>query len=282
MSEKLLFAKDLYKEYRNGSQICTAVNHIDLEIEKGEFISIVGASGSGKSSLINLLSGMDNPTSGEVFYKSKNICEITDKEKAYYRGKEIGFVFQENNLLEDLTMLRNICLPACLYEKRKSVEERVDKWLNYMGLENHKNKYPNELSGGQKQRAAIVRALINKPKIIFSDEPTGSLDTIMGENILELLVSLNKKGQSIVMVTHDMGAAARADKIIKIKDGLIEKTLFLGKYERENSTDFLCYSKNVIQNPFFLNQKCVFQKKIFQKNFNLKTQIDCCFEINLC
>ncbi len=233
MAKNLLSIKELYKEYKSGEGVCVAVNHINLDIEQGEFISIVGASGSGKSSFLYLLSGMLEMTSGEIFYMGKSLSEMTDVQKADYRGREIGFVFQEENLLEDITVLRNIALPGYLYKKKKETDERAEKWLDYFGLKNHKKKYPNELSGGQKQRVAIARALMNQPKIIFLDEPTGSLDTAAGEKILHLLVKLNEMGQSIVMVTHDMGAAARGSKVIMIKDGMIHNSLILGKYENE-------------------------------------------------
>lgn len=226
----LLSAKDLCKEYIIGESVCTAVNHTDLDIEKGDFVSIVGASGSGKSSLIHLLAGLDSATSGEVFYKGTGLATMNDKQKADYRGKEIGFVFQEGNLLDDLTVIQNVALPGYLYKKRKEVDEMALRWLKCMGVDNQK-KYPDEISGGQKQRVAIARALINQPKIIFLDEPTGSLDAETGENILQLLTKLNEAGQSIVMVTHDMGAAARGNKVIMIKDGSIYRSLGLGKYE---------------------------------------------------
>ncbi len=231
MNTLLLSAKDLYKEYKSGEGICIAVNHVDFHIEEGDFITIVGASGSGKSTLLYLLSGMVDMTSGEVSYLGKNFSVMPDKQKAEYRGKNIGFVFQEGNLLYDLTVLKNVALPGYLYGNRKVVEQSAAEWLDELGLMDQKKKYPNELSGGQKQRTAIARALINHPKILFLDEPTGSLDAANGEALLNLLVRLNKKGQSIVMVTHDMGAAARGSKVIMIQDGAVRKTLLLGKYE---------------------------------------------------
>lgn len=230
MAVQLLSVKDLSKKYKSGSGVCLAVNHVSLSLEQGDFLSIIGASGSGKSSLLYLLSGMTKMTSGEVFYIGNSLSQMRDKQKSDYRGKEIGFVFQEENLLDDITVLKNVALPGYLYKKKRIVDERAAKWLDCLGLKNQKNKYPNELSGGQKQRAAIARALVNQPKIIFLDEPTGSLDAATGESVLELLVKLNEKGQSIVMVTHDMSAAARGNKVIIFKDGMINKTLDLGRY----------------------------------------------------
>ncbi len=231
MKTLLLSAKDLYKEYKSGEGICVAVNYVDFHIEEGDFITIVGASGSGKSTLLYLLSGMADMTSGEVSFLGKNLSQMSDKQKAEYRGKNIGFVFQEGNLLDDLTVLKNVALPGYLYGNRMPVEQSAAEWLDELGLTDQKKKYPNELSGGQKQRAAIARALINHPKILFLDEPTGSLDASNGEALLNLLVRLNQKGQSIVMVTHDIGAAARGSKVVMIQDGAIGKTLLLGKYE---------------------------------------------------
>ena len=237
MSSNLLSAHDLYKEYESGEGVCTAVNHVNLDMEKGDFISIVGTSGSGKSSLLYLLSGMLEMTSGEVLYMGKSLSEMTDRQKADYRGKEIGFVFQDENLLEDLTILKNVALPGYLYQNRKEVDMRAAKWLDVLGMGSQKNKYPSQLSGGQRQRAAIARALMNQTKIIFLDEPTGSLDEAASENILRLLVNLNQKGQSIVMVTHDMEAAAKGSKVIMIKDGSIHKSLVLGRYEDKKAKE---------------------------------------------
>lgn len=231
MTTQLLYTRDLYKEYVNGESVCIAVNHVNLDIEKGDFISIVGASGSGKSSLIHILSSIVDPTSGEVFYKGMRLSDRKDKQKSEYRGKEIGFVFQEGNLLDDLTVMKNIALPGYLYKNMRTVDEDAEKWLDDLGLGEQRNKYPHELSGGQKQRAAIARALINHPEILFLDEPTGSLDAVTGENLLKLFVGLNEEGQCIVMVTHDIGAAARGNRVICIKDGSITASLDLGKYE---------------------------------------------------
>lgn len=161
----------------------------------------------------------------------KSLRRMKDKQKADYRGREIGFVFQEGNLLGDISVLQNVALPGYLYQKRKSAEERAGKWLDVFGLTQEKEKYPEEISGGQRQRVAIARALMNQPGILFLDEPTGSLDGAAGEEILQLLVKLNEKGQSIIMATHDMGAAARGNRVIMIGDGAVCRSLVLGKYE---------------------------------------------------
>lgn len=230
MAVQILAAKDLYKTYQSGEGECKAVDHISFCMEKGDFITVVGASGSGKSSLLYLLAGMMDMTSGEVLYMGKSLAGMTDRQKADYRGREIGFVFQEGNLLEDMTALENAALPGYLYQGRKEVEERAGRWLDCLGIGGEKRKYPGQMSGGQKQRTAIARALVNQPGILFLDEPTGSLDKTAGEQILRLLVKLNEKGQSILMVTHDIGAAARGKKVIMIKDGGIHRSLTLGKF----------------------------------------------------
>lgn len=237
MAAQLLVAKNLCKEYRSGEGRCMAVNHVDLQVAKGEFVSLVGASGSGKSSLLYLLSGMADMTSGEVFYAGKRLSQMKDRQKSAYRGREIGFVFQDGNLLDGMTVLENVALPGYLYRSRREVDQRAARWLDYLGLKGQKRKYPSELSGGQRQRAAIARALMNQPKILFLDEPTGSLDEAAGESVLRLLVKLNEKGQSILMVTHDMGAAARGSRVVAIRDGAVLRTLDLGKYSGERLGD---------------------------------------------
>lgn len=230
MAVPLLSAKDLYKEYKTKEGLCIAVDHVDFNMVPGDFISVIGASGSGKSSLLYLLSGMADMTAGEVFYKGKSLSGMSGKQKARYRGSEVGFVFQDGNLLDELTVLKNAALPGYLYGKGKDVDGLAGRLLDFLGLGNHKSKYPNELSGGQRQRAAIARALVNRPKIIFLDEPTGSLDAPTGERVLQLLVKLNERGQSIVMASHDMGAAARGSKVVMVREGRIYKSLVLGRY----------------------------------------------------
>lgn len=229
--QPLLQAEGLKKVYKSGSVFTTAVDGADLKIEKGDFISIVGASGSGKSSLIYLLAGMMKPDGGKLFLGKQNVWEMTRKQRAEYRGRKVGYVYQDSNLIGDLNILCNVSLPGYLYECRREVDARSSRWLQYLGLADLKNKYPGELSGGQKQKAAIARALINKPKILFLDEPTGSLDFASGNQILNLLLTMNAKGQSIVMVTHDISAAAKGDRILLIRDGKIAQVLELGKYE---------------------------------------------------
>lgn len=238
MSERvLLHAEGLKKVYRSGSVSHTAVDCTDLRIEKGDFITIVGASGSGKSSLMYLLAGMTKPDSGKLFLGNKSVWDMTKKQRAWYRGHEVGFVYQDSNLIDDMNILCNVSLPGYLYERRRAVDKRSGQWLQYLGLFEMKNKFPKELSGGQRQKAALARALINKPKLLLLDEPTGSLDFASGNRILDLLLLININGQTIVMVTHDISAAARGNRVLFIRDGKICQTLYLGKYEIESKAE---------------------------------------------
>lgn len=229
----LLRAENLNKVYQSGEFSCAAVDHTSLEIVKGDFISIIGPSGSGKSSLLYLLAGFMEPDSGTIYWEGRSIWDMTKRQRARYRGREVGYVCQQSNMMDDLNILCNVSLPGYLYEQKGTVDKRSLLWLKLLGLDSHKNKFPKELSGGQKQKAAIARALINRPKLLLLDEPTGSLDLISGRQILEMLLLFNEKGQSIVMVTHDIGAAARGNKVLAIHDGRIDGVLELGKYDMD-------------------------------------------------
>lgn len=235
--QPLLRAEGLKKVYQSGHVFTTAVDGADLEIERGDFISIVGASGSGKSSLMYLLAGMMKPDSGSLFFAGQNVWRMTKKQRAAYRGHAIGFVHQDGNLIHDLTILCNVSLPGYLYEHRREVDKRSLRWLSELGLAGLKHKYPGELSGGQRQKAAIARALINKPKLLLLDEPTGKLDFASGERILAQLLSMNAQGQSIAMVTHDIGAAAKGNRVLLIRDGKICRTMELGQYKDEKKAE---------------------------------------------
>lgn len=195
---------------------------INLVINKGDFLSIIGPSGAGKSTLLNVISSIENNYSGTVKFNGKNICDFNDSEISKLRNLHIGFVFQDFNLLEDFTVIENIMLPARLTNMNEA--ELTKKAMNLMRefkINLLRNKYPNELSGGEKQRVAISRAMINKPEIIFADEPTGNLDTKMTNEISKIFSNLNKDGQTIVIVTHNKELSLKARKIIKIKDGKI-------------------------------------------------------------
>ena len=195
---------------------------LNLKVKKGEYISIIGKSGAGKSTLLNVISTLEKEYSGNVFYENKDIRDYNDFEISNLRNKKIGFIFQNFNLLEDFTVIENIMLPARLTKIDEiALMEKALGLINKFELDLTKNQYPNELSGGEKQRVAIARALINKPKIIFADEPTGNLDSKMSIEISNILSKLNQEGQTIVMVTHNEELAKSSNKIFELKDGML-------------------------------------------------------------
>ena len=195
---------------------------LNLKVKKGEYISIIGKSGAGKSTLLNVISTLEKEYSGNVFYENKDIRDYNDFEISNLRNKKIGFIFQNFNLLEDFTVIENIMLPARLTKIDEiELKEKALGLINKFELDLTKNQYPNELSGGEKQRVAIARALINKPEIIFADEPTGNLDSKMSIEISNILSKLNKDGQTIVMVTHNEELAKSSNKILELKDGML-------------------------------------------------------------
>ena len=195
---------------------------LNFKVNIGEYISIIGKSGAGKSTLLNVISTLEKEYSGNVFYKNKDIRDYNDVEISNLRNKKIGFIFQNFNLLEDFTVIENIMLPARLTKiDEKDIMEKALGLIKKFKLDLTKNQYPNELSGGEKQRVAIARALINKPEIIFADEPTGNLDSKMSMEISNILSKLNKDGQTIVMVTHNEELAKSSNKILELKDGML-------------------------------------------------------------
>ena len=195
---------------------------LNFKVSKGEYISIIGKSGAGKSTLLNVISTLEKEYSGNVFYENKDIRDYNDFEISNLRNKKIGFIFQNFNLLEDFTVIENIMLPARLTKIDEiELKEKALELINKFELDLTKNQYPNELSGGEKQRVAIARALINKPEIIFADEPTGNLDSKMSIEISNILSKLNQEGQTIVMVTHNEELAKSSNKIFEIKDGML-------------------------------------------------------------
>ncbi|MEM2089478.1 MAG: ABC transporter ATP-binding protein [Candidatus Pacearchaeota archaeon] len=212
------------KTYELGKVKVPAVREVSLEIEEGDFIAIMGPSGSGKSTLMNLIGALDVPTAGKIFFKDKNIASISESALAKLRGKRIGFVFQQFNLIPTLTAKENVMLPMIFQgipaEER---EKKAENLLEKVGLSKRANHKPKELSGGEQQRVAIARALANDPEIILADEPTGNLDSKTGKEILEILKKLNEEGKTIIIVTHDSNIAKSAKKIIYIKDGKVVK-----------------------------------------------------------
>lgn len=216
--------KNLTKKYDN----TFALNNVSLRIKKGEFVMIVGKSGSGKSTLLHLLCGIDEPTDGIVKINNTNIFELNNKDLAFFRRENIGLVFQSYNLLPALTVKENVLLPTYISGRKK---DNLKDIISILSLEDKLDSMPYELSGGGKQRVAIARALINDPKIILADEPTGNLDSKSSIEIMEYLKKCNKRGKTILMVTHDNELLKYATRIIKIRDGKVVE----GKYEKKNN-----------------------------------------------
>lgn len=216
--------EDLWKTYEMGAEHLHALRGVSLEIKKGEYVAIMGPSGSGKSTLMNLIGCLDSPTKGKYWLAGKLVSELNDDELAYIRNKEIGFVFQTFNLLPRATALHNVELPM-IYNGTPSEErlERAKAALQQVDLADRMMHKPNELSGGQRQRVAIARALVNTPSILLADEPTGNLDSATGEEIMALFARLHQQGNTIILVTHEPDIAAHAHRVVRLRDGKIEK-----------------------------------------------------------
>jgi len=221
----MIECKNLNKIYQNGDVETVALNNVSFRIEKGEFVSIIGPSGSGKSTLMHILGALDTPTNGEYFLDGQEVSRLNDDELSDMRRNKIGFVFQSFNLLPRATVLRNVMMPL-IYSgiSQEEKEKRAKEALRYAGMEESKfQNLSNQLSGGQMQRVAIARSLINNPSIILADEPTGNLDTKTSHLVMEALQELNRKGHTIILITHEMDVADYANRIIHIRDGKIEK-----------------------------------------------------------
>jgi putative ABC transport system ATP-binding protein len=223
-SYKLITNKNLKARRRDRGVVVHALNNVDLEIKKGELVAVMGPSGSGKSTLLNMLGLLDAPTAGRIFIKDRNITAIKHHELPDIRSRELGFVFQSFNLVTTLTALENVMLPLRYagigLRTRKSMAKNA---LEQVGLGDRLNHKPNELSGGQQQRVAIARSIVNSPSIVFGDELTGELDSKMTEEVMDLILKLNKLGQTFVIVTHNPEVAKRCRRVIHMKDGKIEK-----------------------------------------------------------
>lgn len=223
MSEPVIKLEDIWKIYQLGEVNVYALRGLSLEINPGAFVTIMGSSGSGKSTLLNMIGCLDFPTKGKVFLKGKDISKMTESQLAQFRGKILGFVFQEFNLLPNLNALQNVTLPMIF--QRVSLEKRNKKavdLLKMVGLEKRLLHQPAELSGGERQRVALARAFANDPEVIIADEPTGNLDSITGRKIMEILTEYHiKKGGTMVIVTHDPKIADYAEEIVQIEDGQI-------------------------------------------------------------
>jgi lipoprotein-releasing system ATP-binding protein len=225
----IIEAKGIYKTYRMGLAEVRVLKGADIAVKKGEFAAITGASGSGKSTLLHILGALDNPDKGTIRFEGQELNKMSGGELNRYRNKIVGFVFQFYHLLDELSVLENVILPAMVpagiigwLSKRGAVKRRAKVLLEAVGLSERTNHKPYQLSGGERQRTAIARALINEPKLLLADEPTGNLDSATGNGILELLEKLNKAGQTIVMVTHDERIARRAGRVITLADGKIK------------------------------------------------------------
>ena len=236
MKKAIISAKDLCKSFaHNGGQV-HIIQNVDLEIYEGDFTIIMGSSGSGKSTLLYALSGMDRATSGRVEVKGENITDMSEKELAKLRHTRFGFVFQQINLVSNLSLFENIAVPGYLNKDRSSAEvnETADRLLKKMGISDIKTQLPSQCSGGEQQRCAIARALIKTPDIVFADEPTGALNRRNTTEVLDLFTLCNKEGQSILMVTHDIRAALRATRLLYLEDGKIIGEQTLPPYSPEN------------------------------------------------
>ena len=218
---EFLKVENLCKVYGKGESRVTALDHVSLTIEKGEFTAIIGASGSGKSTLLHIIGGVDVPTSGAVYLDGQDVYAQTNETLAIFRRRQVGLIYQFHNLIPTLNVVENITLPI-LMDRREVNQERLDELLELLGLSDRKNHLPNQLSGGQQQRVSIGRALMNAPAVMLADEPTGSLDSRNGQEIVRLLKLSNiKYGQTLILVTHDENIALQADRIIGISDGRV-------------------------------------------------------------
>ncbi|MBQ7990746.1 MAG: ABC transporter ATP-binding protein [Oscillospiraceae bacterium] len=244
----ILRTEKLCKSFSNGGVQQHVIKNLDLEINEKEFTVIMGASGSGKSTLLYALSGMDTPTLGKVYFGDTNISDYTNDRLAVFRRENCGFVFQSIFLLDNMTVFDNV-MTAALVRRKNSPElvKKAEELLKKVGIsEGTWKKYPNQLSGGEAQRVGIVRAVINEPKILFADEPTGSLNSASSEDVLDIFTSLNKNGQTIVMVTHDLKTALRGSRVIYLRDGAVMGEYRMSAYgeddvklRREGLQDFL-------------------------------------------
>jgi putative ABC transport system ATP-binding protein len=220
----MISVENLHKTYGHGSTATNALKGINLEIKAGEFVAIMGRSGSGKSTLLHILGLLDIPTTGGILIDQKNVLKLTEGEKARFRLEKLGYVFQEYSLLPEMTILENVYVPALCLGSENGYRKRASELLGIVDLGERLTHYPNEVSGGEQQRAAIARALINRPKIIFADEPTASLDIASAKVVLELFKKLNQEtGQTIVMVTHEPEDEKHVNRVIWLRDGLVDK-----------------------------------------------------------
>ena len=241
--------KNLKKIYttRFGGNKVEALKDISFSVEEGEYIAVMGESGSGKTTLLNILAALDKPTSGEVFLEGSSIVNIKEKEISAFRRNNLGFVFQDFNLLDTFSLKDNIFLPLVLSGKEyEYMDNKLDPIATKLGIKSILEKYPYEVSGGQKQRAAVARALITDPKLILADEPTGALDSKSATELLELFADINEAGQTIVMVTHSTKAASHASRVLFIKDGKVFHQLYRGTMSNNEMYEKISYTLTVL------------------------------------
>lgn len=220
---QIISVKNLHKTYYSEGTPTPVLHGIDLKIRQGEFIAIMGPSGSGKSTLMHILGFLDKPTQGEYFFEDINVSKLTDDDLAMIRRDRIGFVFQSFFLMPHASVLENVMLPLLYARENDHHREKALNALDSVGLSHRVDFSPTNLSGGEKQRVAIARALVNSPSVIFADEPTGNLDSKSGKQVMEIFQRLNKNGHTIILVTHESVTAQNAERIVHIKDGLVEK-----------------------------------------------------------
>ena len=222
----IIKTENLTKDYETGTQVVRALKGINLSVEKGEFLSIMGPSGSGKTTLMNIIGCLDSPTDGSYYLNNKQVSKLDDDELAQIRNEEIGFVFQSFHLLARNTAFENVMLPLKYAGVNKEeATKRSNDVLDLVGLSSRSKHTPAELSGGQQQRVAIARALVNKPSILFADEPTGNLDSKTGQDVMKIFKDLNENGQTIILITHEDSVAKQSNRIITIMDGLIKSDI---------------------------------------------------------
>lgn len=230
---KVEHARKVYQSRFKGVQV-EALKDIQLEVKQGEYTAIMGESGSGKSTLLNMIATLDKPTSGHIYLNGDDLTQIKDKQAAAFRREHLGFVFQDFNLLDTLSVKDNILLPLVLSKKDiKQMKAKVQKLVTDLLIDSLLEKYPYELSGGQRQRVAVARALITEPDLLLADEPTGALDSKTSDQLLDTFEAINQNGQTILMVTHSSLAASRAKRVLFIKDGIVYHQLYRGELSKQ-------------------------------------------------
>ncbi|MBU3099371.1 MULTISPECIES: ABC transporter ATP-binding protein [Clostridium] len=239
MKKILLSAVDVCKSFKIGKNHVDVLNNVSVDFYEGDFTIIMGASGAGKSTLLYALSGMDKISKGKVIYKEKEISSLSEKQIANLRSHDFGFVFQQTHLVSNLTLFENVAVAGYLGKERSTKETctRTEELFKQMNVGNEKDRIPSEVSGGEAQRATVARAIINEPGIVFADEPTGALNKNNTQEVLNILSELNKSGQSIIMVTHDLRAALRGNRLLYLEDGKIVDEKEMPSYEQSDGKD---------------------------------------------